>query len=61
MVEIQLRFAGVPGVPMFAFKTYAGFTPGMDNQGIGLLGQTGFFENFRVTFDHKARIFTIES
>jgi hypothetical protein len=47
MVEIQLRFAGVPGVPMFAFKTYAGFTPGMDNQGIGLLGQIGFFENFQ--------------
>jgi hypothetical protein len=59
-LEIQLRFAGIPGLPMISFKTYAGFTPGMDAQGIGLLGQSGFFENFKTTFDHKARLFHIE-
>jgi hypothetical protein len=39
---------------------YAGFTTGMDRHGIGLLGQAGFFENFKVTFDHKNQLFTIE-
>ena len=60
-IEIQLRINGIPGVPMISLKTFAGFTPGMDAQGIGLLGQSGFFENFKTTFDHKNRLFHIET
>jgi Aspartyl protease len=47
---------GVAQLPM-----YVGFTTGMDQLGLGLLGQTGFFESFKVTFDYKNRLFTIEN
>lgn len=42
------------------FHAFAGFTAGMDAQGIGLLGQLGFFEAFQVTFNHKGKAFSIE-
>lgn len=42
------------------FQTLAGFTAGMDAQGIGLLGQLGFFETFQVLFNHRAKVFSIE-
>ena len=42
------------------FTTYAGFTVGLEAQGIGLLGQSGFFENFTVAFDHRSRTFDID-
>ena len=42
------------------FKTFAGFTQGMDAQGIALLGQDGFFENYSVEFLHRQKIFTVE-
>jgi len=53
-VEIEVA----PGI---RFRTMAGFTEGLDSSGIGLLGQSGFFENFRVTFDHSARLFHIDT
>jgi hypothetical protein len=60
-IEIQLRYNVNSGPQRTcAFKTFAGFTPGMDAQGIGLLGQSGFFEKFRTTFDHRARLFHID-
>jgi hypothetical protein len=31
------------------FPVYAGFTSGLDQTGVGLLGQTGFFERFKIT------------
>jgi len=43
------------------FETRAGFTQGLDQAGIGLLGHLGFFENYNVEFRHRDRIFTIES
>jgi len=43
------------------FETNAGFTQGMDNLAIGLLGQQGFFENYNVEFRHRDRIFSVES
>lgn len=46
--------------PHLTFKTYAGFTLGLDAQGIGLLGEVDFFENYVVTLDHKNRVFHIE-
>jgi len=45
----------------FRLETHAGFTQGMDQARIGLLGQVGFFENYNVEFRHRDRIFTIES
>jgi hypothetical protein len=54
-VDGQITFA-----PQFTFKVYAGFTAGLDAQGMGLLGECGFFENYVVTFDHKNRYFHIE-
>ena len=59
-IEIQIRFNVNSGPEQVAsFKTYAGFTPGMDAQGIGLLGGVGFFENFPTAFDHKNKLFHI--
>ncbi len=42
------------------YKTYTGFTDyGMvsspDQMSYGILGQVGFFERFKATFDYKAR------
>ena len=44
-----------------AFSAYAGFTQGMDQMGLGLLGQDGFFEHYRVEFLLSRKVFTIES
>ena len=44
-----------------AFSAYTGFTQGMDQMGLGLLGQDGFFERYRVEFLLSQRVFTIES
>jgi hypothetical protein len=44
----------------FTFQAYTGFTAGLESQGMGLLGECGFFENHLVTFDHKHRYFYIE-
>jgi hypothetical protein len=44
-----------------AFSAYVGFTLGMDQVGLGLLGQTGFFEHFEVEFLHRQKTFTIQS
>ena len=43
------------------FKSYVGFTAALDAQGMGLLGQTGFFEFYNVAFFQKQRKFTIET
>ncbi len=42
------------------FLVYAGFTVGMDQLGIGLLGQTGFFDRHKITFDYGNALFIIE-
>jgi hypothetical protein len=44
-----------------AFSAYTGFTQGMDQMGLGLLGQDGFFEHYRVEFLLSKNVFTIES
>ena len=46
--------------PLLKFKTYAGFTVGLEAQGIGLLGECGFFENYVVTLDYKNHVFHVE-
>jgi hypothetical protein len=47
--------------PGLKFKSYVGFTPAMDAQGIGLLGQDGFFDYYNVCFQKSQRKFTIET
>lgn len=39
--------------------TRAGFVAGLDAQGIGLLGQVGFFDRYAVSFDQPRGHFTI--
>jgi hypothetical protein len=53
--NITINLGGVIQIPL-----YAGFTPGLDQLGIGLLGQAGFFEAFRITFDHANKLFHLE-
>ena len=57
--EIQIDIALANGA-MLSYTTTAGFTAGLEAIGIGLLGQHGLFENFRVQFDHSAKLFYIE-
>jgi hypothetical protein len=45
--------------PLLTFDAYVGFLAGLEAQGIGLLGESGFFENYPVTLDHKNRVFHI--
>ena len=41
------------------FSAYVGFTEGMNAQGIGLLGQDGFFSGFDVHFSHRSKLCTV--
>ena len=43
------------------FHSYVGFTAGMEVHGIGLLGQTGFFDYYNVSFFRSQHRFTIET
>jgi hypothetical protein len=43
------------------FSAYVGFTRGLDTIGMGLLGQSGFFENYKVEFLHNQKIFNVEA
>jgi predicted aspartyl protease len=43
------------------FKSFVGFTEAMDRLGMGLLGQSGFFEYYKVHFHHGQRTFAIET
>ena len=54
--ELQVWLA--PGI---AFTAVAGFTDAMDRQGIGLLGQAGFFEYYNAHFYHQERRFVVET
>jgi len=42
------------------FSAFAGFTQGMEQVGVGLLGQSGLFDKHNVEFLHSQKIFTIE-
>jgi hypothetical protein len=44
-----------------AFTSYVGFTQGMEQVGLGLLGQAGFFEYYKVDFIYSKLSFTIET
>ena len=42
------------------FDVLAGFTEGMNGKGIGLLGQHGFFDKFKIQFDLPGKRFWVE-
>ncbi len=42
-------------------QVYTGFTDGLDHWGVGLLGQSGFFDRFKIHFDLQSGIFEIET
>ncbi len=52
---VQIEFPGV-----ITIDIYAGFTVGLDNVGLGLLGQSGFFDHAKVLFDHTGGTFSID-
>jgi hypothetical protein len=58
--EIEVQIPLNLDLPPISFPVLAGFTAGLEAQGIGLLGQSGFFERHRVTFDRAKRLFHIE-
>ena len=50
----------IPSVPWeIRFQAQIGFTNALEEAGIGLLGQNGFFGKFRVTFDLPRGVFVI--
>lgn len=42
------------------FELYCGFSSALEQTGLGLLGQEGFFSRFRVTIDRAGGYFEIE-
>jgi hypothetical protein len=59
-LAIDIPVMTAKGMQNLSFSTYAGFTAGLDPQGIGLLGQEGFFENFSAQFDRSTKVFHID-
>jgi hypothetical protein len=54
--NVVIDLQGVIQIPV-----YAGFSTGMDQLGFGLLGQAGFFEAFKITFDFANKIYYLEA
>jgi hypothetical protein len=54
--QVEIDLQGI-----FRFPVYAGFTSGLDDIGLGLLGQSGFFDRFNVHFKLAERIYEIET
>ena len=53
--DIQLEIAGVTR----RHRLPIGFTKALESQGLGLLGQNGFFDRFTVCFSHSRQRITI--
>lgn len=62
-VRVVIPFGEIGPKPAvdISFDVMAGFTEGLDAQGIGLLGQSGFFDRYKVIFNQKRGIFTIST
>jgi hypothetical protein len=54
-VNVEIDLQGV-----VRFPVYAGFTTGLDAVGMGLLGQSGFFDRFVVHFKLIQGVYEIE-
>jgi hypothetical protein len=46
---------------VLSLDAYVGFTSGLEQQGMGLLGQCGFMDRVKVLFDHPGGVFQIET
>ena len=55
----DLRVAILSTPRPILFQAQIGFTNALEGAGIGLLGQNGFFDKFRVTFDLPKGVFVI--
>lgn len=57
----QMRFATVTleVEKLGTWEIYAGFSDLWNGRGIGMLGQLGFFDRFKITFDSTRRIFEV--
>ena len=53
--NVQIDLQGIT-----TFDVYAGFTEGLETWGVGLLGQSGFFDRFPMSFDLKNGLFHID-
>jgi hypothetical protein len=59
--DVPTHFANVMiDIGVMRFEAYSGFTTGLDRLGFGLLGQSGFFDKCKITFDNLNKLFTIE-
>ncbi len=58
---MSIRFPGPQKHTPFSIDADVGFTPGLEAQGIGLLGQDGFFDRVKAVFDHAQDLFHIET
>lgn len=45
----------------FRLMAYVGFTAGLEHLGIGLLGQSGFFDQVKVAFDLPNNVFVVQT
>lgn len=43
-----------------SWKVHAGFSEALNNQQVGMLGHIGFFDRFKVSFDHRNGSFTVD-
>lgn len=59
-VPTYFREIGIDLQGIAQFRAYVGFTTGLENWGFGLLGQTGFFDRFKVTFDPPNGLYHLE-
>ena len=60
-IKIQILFGLPPSATLFELDVDAGFTPGLEQQGMGLLGQSGFFDCAKVCFDYQNALFYVET
>lgn len=62
-ISVKIDFTMEDGAKRsISFDTCAAFTQGMEGKDYGgVLGQLGFFENFEVMFNHRARVFSIRT
>jgi hypothetical protein len=59
--NVRVNILLAPNSLPLSFTVLAGFTAGIEAQGLGLLGQLGFFENFGVSFNHSNKVFHIDT
>lgn len=43
-----------------SYDVHCGFTSGLEDWGLGLLGQSGFFDRFKILFDHQNGLYHLE-